>query len=124
LPPGLVGAKSIAHPSMCATRLPAAFVSDPGSGSKIRRRRPFFHVGSWPEATVCCNAAVRPVSGPKRKSLERAQTVENDPARKWCVHRSSRAVSQRPRLKRGSGTTAINENATARPPIPSRLIGE
>ena len=39
-------------------------------------------VHTWPEAAVRCSAAVRPVSGPKRKSLERAQTVENDPNRK------------------------------------------
>ena len=32
-------------------------------------------VHTWPEAAVRCSAAVRPVSGPKRKSLERAQTV-------------------------------------------------
>jgi hypothetical protein len=63
---------------------------------------------------------VHPRDLPALKAPDRAAAQVPD----RCVHRSSRAVSQRPRLKRGSGTTAINENATARPPIPSRLIGE
>jgi hypothetical protein len=40
-------------------------------------------------------AAIRPVLGDKRKCREHARNVEDDPSRKWTVHRNSRGKSDR-----------------------------
>ena len=80
----------------CATIIGNVVV---GSGSSIWfGSAGYARVRSWPEASVRCDAAIRPESEDKRKCPEALETARLTPSRYWSSRAKARSSGERDKI--------------------------